>query len=135
MTTTSAQKAAEIVRKLRDYFYTINKGWTDLRLTEDCERIVQSCLAEQPKPPSAGEWTGFKLFQVVYGSKGGEDDRSEFAFYAQNPCLIEGWKQLADKINAAIREKEQAGFKRGLTWYERNQDTAEILLRYDEERG
>jgi hypothetical protein len=32
------------------------------------------------------------------------------------------------------RQLEQSGFKRGLTFYERNQRAGEILVRYHEER-
>ena len=39
-----------------------------------------------------------------------------------------------DALDAAIAEAEQGGFKRGLTFCERNQKTGEILVRYDEER-
>jgi hypothetical protein len=37
-------------------------------------------------------------------------------------------------LDAVIAEAEQRGFKRGVTFYERNQKTGEILVRYDEER-
>ena len=37
-------------------------------------------------------------------------------------------------ITRAVEEAYEVGFKRGVTFYERNQKTGEILVRYDEER-
>jgi hypothetical protein len=48
---------------------------------------------------------------------------------------IGGSGVIARAHNAALAAAEQSGFKRGLTFYERNQKTGEILVRYDEERG
>lgn len=40
-------------------------------------------------------------------------------------------KKLCQSHKAGIAAAEQAGFKRGLTFIERNQKTGEILVRYD----
>ncbi len=63
------------------------------------------------------------------------------AYQHQIDELIKENEQLRQQL-AAEREKhkaelvaaEQSGFKRGLTFVERNQKTGEILVRYDEER-
>ncbi len=39
-----------------------------------------------------------------------------------------------DELAAKLREAEQAGFKRGVMFYERNQETGRILVRYHEKR-
>lgn len=104
---TPAQKAAE--RLLNE----VEVNGDSSQFCADIKLVAESCLAEQPEdlelrqesglprechgrispthPPSAGEWTA-DMVRAIYNS----------AVVERDP-----WQDIADKINAAMREKDE----------------------------